>query len=630
MEKCRPPDISPAIDTLYSVPVRPQLSKVMMSHYKSNLRDIEFNLFEANHIEESLKGPFGEIDSDTAHAVLREIERLAVNDFANSFTAADRNPPYLENGEVRLPSELKKSLDAYYAGGWDKLSLPTEIGGGGAPPSLRWAVAEMLVGANPAAYFYVIGTSMAQVIDQVGTEQQRQQFCRPMLERNWGGSMVLTESEAGSDVGAGTTKAYHVEGDTYHLDGVKRFITSGDSDFFENIVHLVLARPEGSGPGTKGLSMFIVPKYLVKDDGSPGERNGIVTTNLEDKMGIKGSATCELTLGADEPCVGYLVGGVHEGIRQMFLVIADARMLIGVKSASTLSTAYLNALEYAAERVQGADLARGHDPAAPRVPILRHPNVRRLLMMQKAHAEGLRALALFAASMQDRAKLDPDEPYWARLSDLLLPLVKGYSSEKAYQLLAQSLQVFGGSGFTKDYPIEQYIRDAKIDTVYEGTTGIQALDLLFRKIAKDQGQTLLRLASQITETVKGGGADSSFEAERAHLGNALEDLQAQLGVMGGHLMGAIEDPPEVYLAGLHANALLEGLAEVLIGWLLIQHAEISLKAIGEADDADRNFYVGKVASARWFAKTVLPRAALRRSLAEAETGALMALPDEAF
>jgi len=488
----------------------------------------------------------------------------------------------------------------------------------------------MLVGANPAAYFYVIGTTMARVIDQVGTEEQRQRFCRPMLERNWGGSMVLTESEAGSDVGAGTTKAIQVEGDTYHLEGVKRFITSGDSDYFENIIHLVLARPEGGGPGTKGLSMFIVPKYLVNDDGSPGERNGIITTNLEDKMGIKGSSTCELTLGADQPCVGYLVGGVHEGIRQMFLVISDARMLIGVKSASTLSTAYLNALEYAAERVQGSDLTQGHDPEAPRVPILRHPNVRRLLMMQKAHAEGLRALSLFTASMQDRAALEPDEPYWDRLSELLLPLVKGYSSEKAYMLLAQSLQVFGGSGFTKDYPIEQYIRDAKIDTVYEGTTGIQALDLLFRKIAKDQGATLLRLAGQITETVKGGEGDDPLEAERLLLGTALEDLQAQLGVMGGHLMGAVADPPEVYLAGLHANSLLEGLAEVLIGWLLIQHAEISLEAIAEADEADRSFYEGKIASARWFSKTVLPRAALRRSLAEADTGTLMDLADDAF
>ncbi len=266
------------------------------------------------------------------------------------------------------------------------------------------------MGANPAAYFYLIGTTMARVIDQVGTEEQRQRFCRPMLERNWGGSMVLTESEAGSDVGAGTTKAFQVEGDTYHLEGVKRFITSGDSDYFENIIHLVLDRPEGGGPGTKGLSMFIVPKYLVNDDGSPGERNGIVTTNLEDKMGIKGSSTCELTLGADQPCVGYLVGGVHEGIRQMFLVISDARMLIGVKSASTLSTAYLNALEYAAERVQGADLTQGHDPEAPRVPILRHPNVRRLLMMQKAHAEGLRALTLFTASMPTGASTKARSP----------------------------------------------------------------------------------------------------------------------------------------------------------------------------------------------------------------------------
>jgi alkylation response protein AidB-like acyl-CoA dehydrogenase len=245
-------------------------------------------------------------------------------------------------------------------------------------------------------------------------------------------------------------------------------------------VHLVLARREGGEPGTKGLSMFIVPKYLLNEDGSIGERNGIVATGLEHKMGIKGSTTCELSLGADKPCVGYLVGNVHEGIRQMFLVIEDARMLIGVKSASTLSTGYLNALDYAKERVQSADLTRASDKTAPRVEIIRHPDVRRMLMLQKSYAEGLRALWMYTAWTLDKMRLEPGDQYWADLNDLLLPMVKGYSSEKAYELLAQSLQVFGGSGFTKDYPIEQYIRDAKIDTLYEGTTAIQALDLFFR------------------------------------------------------------------------------------------------------------------------------------------------------
>ena len=449
-----------------------------------------------------------------------------------------------------------------------------------------------------------------------------------MIERRWGATMVLTEPDAGSDVGAGTSKAIHVEGDTYHLEGVKRFITSGENDYFDNIVHLVLARREGGEPGTKGLSMFIVPKYLVNEDGTLGARNGIRATNLEHKMGIKGSTTCELTMGLDEPCVGYLVGGRHRGIKQMFHVIEDARMLIGVKSAGTLSTGYLNALEYAKERVQGADLTQATDKTAPRVEIIRHPDVRRMLMLQKAYSEGLRALWMYAAWTLDKIQLESGDDYWGRLNDLLLPMVKGYSSEKAYELLAQSLQVFGGSGFTQDYPIEQYIRDAKIDTLYEGTTAIQALDLFFRKIARDQGQTVMRFAEGILDYVKGG--TDEFATERQALGDALEQTQNLIGVLVGHAMASMDQPQEVYKTGLHTNALLESLSEVTIAWLLLEHAEVASAALATAEGSDKAFYEGKIASARFFVADALPKVALRTAAAQHETGWLMDLPDEAF
>ncbi|MBT8207827.1 MAG: acyl-CoA dehydrogenase, partial [Acidimicrobiia bacterium] len=481
-----------------------------MSHYKSNLRDLRFNLFETLRIQDYLgTEAFPSMDADVADDVLVEVERLASDEFAASFTDADRNPPTLEDGVVTLPDSLKKSLHAYFDGGWQNLGIPTKFGGFGSPDALRWAAQEMLVGANPAAYFYASGTLMAVVLGETGTPEQVERFVKPMLDNNWGGTMVLTEPDAGSDVGSGTSKAVHIEGDTYHLEGVKRFITSGEHDFAENIIHLVLARREGGEPGTKGLSMFIVPKFLVNDDGSLGERNGIVATNLEKKMGIKASTTCELTMGMDEPCVGYLVGGVHQGIRQMFHIIEDARLLIGTKSAATLSTGYLNALEYANERIQSADMTEMADKTAPRVPIIDHPNVRRLLMTLKAYSEGLRAMFLYTAWTNDQAKLaeGDDATDWERRSDLLLPLLKGYASEVAYDQLGQALQVFGGSGFTQDYPLEQYIRDVKIDSLYEGTTGIQSLDLFFRKIAKDRGATLTSLAGEILETVKGGGED---------------------------------------------------------------------------------------------------------------------------
>jgi alkylation response protein AidB-like acyl-CoA dehydrogenase len=602
-----------------------------MTHYKSNLRDVEFNLFEACRIQEYLgTGPYSAVDRDTAGDILREVERLATEDMAESFAEIDHDGPRLVDGKVILPAGVHRALDAYFSGGWDRIALPESLGGYGAPASLRWAAQEFFVGANPSAFLYVCAPLMAFVIDRLGTPDQRATWPRWLMDRRWGATMVLTEADAGSDVGAGTTKAIPFEGETYHIEGVKRFITSGDGDYYENIMHLTLARPVGAGPGTKGLSCFIVPKYLVDAEGNPGERNGVSVTKIEDKMGIKGSVTCELTFGLDKPCVGYLLGGVHDGIRQMFHVLEDARMGIGAKSASTLSTAYLNALEYARERVQSADLTQTRDPSAPRVSIIRHPDVRRMLMQAKAHAEGMRALTLYSGWVLDQVQLHPEEPYWAKLSDLLLPLVKGYCSEKAYDLVGQCLQVFGGSGFTKDYPLEQYIRDLKIDSLYEGTTGIQALDLFFRKIARDQGATLMRLAAGIIETVKGGAGDDPFPREREILGKAMEDCQGQLGAMVGYAMGAMQDPPQLYRAGLHTNALLEGLAEVVIGWLLLRHAEIAHEALPGAPAKDRGFYKGKIASARWFAANVLPKAALRRTLAESEQGDLMTLPDEAF
>jgi alkylation response protein AidB-like acyl-CoA dehydrogenase len=600
-----------------------------MSHYKPNLRDLEFNLFEYLKVDSHYgTAPFESFDRATAMDSLREVERLAVEDFAASWVDSDRNPPELVDGEVVLNDSTKESLDALFDGGWHLLGINEELGGYGAPDSLRWAAGEMFVSSNPSAFLYASSALMARVIFELGTEEQKELWARRMIDRRWGATMVLTEPDAGSDVGAGTSKAVHVEGDTYHLEGVKRFITSGENDYFDNIVHLVLARREGGEPGTKGLSMFIVPKFLVNEDGTLGERNGIEATNLEHKMGIKGSTTCELTMGVDTPCVGYLVGGEHQGIRQMFHVIEDARMLIGVKSAGTLSTGYLNALEYAKERVQGADLTSATDKTAPRVEIIRHPDVRRMLMLQKSYSEGLRALWMYAAWTLDKMQLETGDDYWGRLNDLLLPMVKGYSSEKAYELLALSLQVYGGSGFTQDYPIEQYIRDAKIDTLYEGTTAIQALDLFFRKIARDQGQTVMRFAEGILGYVKGGSDE--FATERQALGDALEQTQNLIGVLVGYAMASMEQPDEVYKTGLHTNALLESLSEVTIAWLLLEHAEVASAALAGARDSDRAFYEGKIASARFFVFEALPKVALRTAAAQHETGWLMDFPDESF
>ncbi|HEY5579473.1 MAG TPA: acyl-CoA dehydrogenase [Acidimicrobiia bacterium] len=599
-------------------------------HYRGNLRDIRFNLFEVNRFDDYTEtAPFA-LDPATARLMLEEVEKMATGDFGASFTDADRHPPELIDGEVRLPESLKRSLDAYYGGGWHRFSMPPDMGGAAAPPSLHWAMQEMWAGSNPTAYLTAGTSLMARVIAQEGTPQQHDFWSRLMIERPWGGTMVLTEADAGSDVGAGTTKAIHVEGDQYHLEGVKRFITSGDNDYFENIVHLVLARAEGAVAGTKGLSMFIVPKYLVNEDETLGRRNGYLISRIEEKMGIKSSATCEMVFGQDDPCVGYLVGGVHEGIRQMFRVIEYGRMLIGAKSMATLSSGYLHALDFAKDRIQGPDLTRATDQTAPRVPIIRHPDVRRMLMLQKAYVEGLRALYYYTAWAHDQSLVGPEGESWRRRVDLLLPLVKGYSSEKAYVLLGQSLQVLGGSGFTSDYPIEQYIRDVKIDSLYEGTTGIQALDLFFRKVIRDRGKALQGLLADILEFVKGGEAEDTLSRERELLGEALDSVQGQVGAMASSAMASMQEPGEIYKAGLHTSGFLESLAELVIGWLLLRHAEVALVASPSASDADAAFYEGKVAAARFFVRNCLPQARLRRVLAEEEDGSLMELPVAAF
>lgn len=593
-----------------------------MGHYLSDLRDLEFNLFEVHRVQDHL-APWPGLDRDTVGDLLREVDRFARHEWADSYVTSDRVELQLVDGRVELPDEVKASLAAARLAGWSRLGVPAELGGFEMPPSLFWATQELLLGGNATAVFYLGGGLFARILFEEGTDDQKR-LAQLMVERDWAGTMILTEPDAGSDVGAATTKAVHVEGLTYHLEGVKRFITSGEHDAAENIIHLVLARPEGAVPGTKGLSLFVVPKYLVDGDGSLGERNGIVATGLEKKMGLKGSATCELTFGADRPAVGYLVGGVHDGIRQMFRVIEGARMTIGTKSAVTLSTGYRNALAYAKERIQGPDLAQATDKAAPRVRIIQHPDVRRMLMTQKAYAEGLRALWTYTAWCQDMDILEP-EAGWDRRSGLLLPLVKGYSSEKAYELLAMSLQVLGGSGYLQDYPIEQYIRDAKIDTVYEGTTGIQAMDLFFRKIARDRGETLASLSSEIVEFTKGGGEGDPLARERSVLARALDAAQTHVGVMVEHLLGSVDDPQRVYRTGLHANALLESLAEVTIAWQLLRHAEIAAPQT-EASP----FHAGKVASARFFVDHILPKVEDRAAAAQADSGWLMDLPEEAF
>jgi len=608
-----------------------------MSHYNANLRDIEFCLFDLLGREKVLgTSIYSELDRETAMGMLEEMKRLTENDLAASFVDGDRIGTDFNKatGDVKLPESFKKSYKAYVDGEWWRLDAPVDLGGMRIPASIRWAIAEMVLGSNPAIHIYASGYAFAQVAHVLGTDVQKK-MAKHMIDRHWGATMQLTEPDAGSDVGAGRTKAVEQADGTWHITGTKRYITSGDADIYENIMHFTLARREGGGPGTKGLSLFLIPKFMFDlETGELGKRNGVYVTGVESKMGLNVSATCEVNLGEKEPAVGYLLGDVHQGIAQMFKIIEFARMMVGTKAIATLSAGYLQALSYAKVRVQGGDLKVMNDKASPRVTIIHHPDVRRSLMVQKAYSEGMRALVLYTASIQDEIELareagDADKlETMEKLNDLLLPVVKGFGSEKSWTLLGtESLQTFGGAGFTQDWPLEQYVRDAKIDTLYEGTTAIQGLDFFFRKVVKDGGRSLGLLGKEIQAFAETSGVHA---AEKQALIKALADLNGIIGVLVGHAMASQEKADEIYKVGLSTSRALMAVGDVIITWLLLRQADIAAEKLAAGAGKDSDFYTGKIASAKFFVATVLPHITADRKIVEATDSTIMEIPESAF
>jgi alkylation response protein AidB-like acyl-CoA dehydrogenase len=609
-----------------------------MSHYNANLRDIEFCLFDLLGREKVLgTSIYSELDRETAMGMLEEMKRLTENDLAASFVDGDRIGTDFNKatGDVKLPESFKKSYKAYVDGEWWRLDAPVELGGMKVPASIRWAIAEMVLGSNPSIHIYASGYAFAQVAYVLGTDIQKT-MAKHMVDRHWGATMQLTEPDAGSDVGAGRSKAVQQPDGTWHVTGTKRFITSGDADLYENIMHFTLARREGGGPGTKGLSLFLIPKFMFDlETGELGKRNGVYVTNVEHKMGLNVSATCEMNLGEKEPAVGYLLGDVHEGIFQMFKVIEFARMMVGTKAIATLSAGYLQALAYAKTRVQGGDMKVMNDKASPRVTIIHHPDVRRSLMVQKAYSEGMRALVLYTASIQDEIELaraageEEKLEKMERLNDLLLPVVKGFGSEKSWTLLGtESLQTFGGSGFTQDWPLEQYVRDAKIDTLYEGTTAIQGLDFFFRKVVKDGGRALGLLGKEIQAFAE--NSNGLHVDEKQALIKALADLNGIIGVLVGHAMASQEKADEIYKVGLSTSRALMAVGDVIISWLLLRQADIAAEKLAAGAGKDSDFYTGKIASAKFFVATVLPHITADRKIVEATDSTIMEIPESAF
>jgi alkylation response protein AidB-like acyl-CoA dehydrogenase len=535
---------------------------------------------------------------------------------------------------VLTPDGFKQAWDKLYEAGWKSISVPTEFGGQGAPMSVYVISEELLSGSNTAFNMYPgLCYGAAEVIETCGTHEQHTRYLHNMFGGKWGGTMCLTEPQAGSDVGSARSRAERRPDGKFNITGTKIYISGGDHDMAENIVHLVLARIDGAPPGTKGLSLFIVPRVRVNEDGSLGEFNNVNVGSIEHKMGINGSATCVLNFGENGECIGELVGTTeHIGMSQMFLMMNGARIAVGIQGIGVASSAYLNALAYTRDRQQGPSIKNWKDATAPRVAIIEHPDVRRMLLEMKAKVEGIRALITKLAIHHDRAttlagKDDDAVAYNKGQVELLTPLVKAYGSDQAFRICELAIQSMGGAGYVKDYGIEQSCRDAKIFSIYEGTNHIQAMDLVGRKLGMHGGMHLQRLIGDIQAFVGENKAHASLGKDVQILGKAQEALFGASMMMMGWFQGG-----RLPMVPLNANRLLEMMSEVVVGWLLLDQAVIADKAVKNvaADHPDHGFYLGKIASAKFYARNILPSAAHKLELMQIEDDTALTIDDAVF
>ncbi|HKD41021.1 MAG TPA: acyl-CoA dehydrogenase [Myxococcaceae bacterium] len=606
-----------------------------INRYLADLRELQFVLLEQFRFGEIAgRPPFEAWGADEAKAVLEETYRFVREELGPLNSTGDREGCRLEGGQVYTPKGFKDAWRKLYETGFKIISVRPELGGQGAPHGLQLLIEELLSGSNPAFNMYPgLAFGAAELIAECGTPAQVRRYAEKMFAGVWGGTMCLTEPQAGSDVGAAQSIALKNPDGTYRIRGTKIFISGGDHDLTENIIHLVLARVENAPPGTKGLSLFIVPKKRINADGSTGPANDVQVGSIEHKMGINGSATCVLNFGENDQCRGELVGGVENaGMSQMFRMMNGARIAVAVQGLGVLSTAYLNALAYAKERKQGANFKFWKDPTKPRVPIIEHPDVRRMLLEMKANTEGIRALLVKLTTHVDRSRQlagvdDEKANYHRGQVELLTPIVKSYSSDTAFRLCAQAIQVYGGAGYLRDHPVEQYCRDAKIFSIYEGTNHIQAMDLVGRKLGQAGG-------SHFQDFMRDVGEFASQHRTDPRYGSAVETLAAaQESIMQTALVFfAWSQSDKLQLIPLNAGRFLTLMSELAIGWLLLDAALISEKALESlpASHPDRQFYEGKRWSALWFARNVLPGVEHGARLIAAEDSSPMEISEDAF
>jgi alkylation response protein AidB-like acyl-CoA dehydrogenase len=600
---------------------------------------MSFLLFEQFRLGELLgKAPFEAWGEQEVKTSLAECYRWAREVVGPLNAPADAEGCRVENGAVRTPKGFKEAWKSLYEAGWKSIAVDPEWGGAGAPHSLQVLIEELISGANTAFGMYPgLAFGAAEVIESFGTDEQKKLYCPRMFGGRWGGTMCLTEPQAGSDVGSAKTTATMNADGTYSIRGTKIFISGGDHDCVDNIVHLVLARVDSAPAGTKGLTLFIVPKVRANADGTLVEPNDVTVANIEHKMGINGSATCILNFGDNGKCIGVPVGGdskLNQGMPQMFKMMNGARIAVGVQGISVASSAFLNALEYAKERKQGASITHWKDATAPRVPILEHADVRRMLLDMKARVEGIRALAIKLARHQDQVRAltaaggdDAQIAYHQGQVDLLVPLVKAYGSDQGFRVCETAIQTYGGAGYTKDYPVEQYCRDAKIFSIYEGTNHIQSMDLVGRKLGQNGGANLQAFLGDIGKLV-------AVQSSHAVLGSAVKTLGLAQEALGGAAMRLLTwfQTGNIAMVPLYANRFLEMMSETAVAWMLLEGAVIAHERgkTVSAGHPEAAFYAGKVTAALYFARNVLPGVEHKAKLMGEEDRTPLEIADEAF
>jgi len=576
-----------------------------MAQLVADRRDVDFVLHEQLEVEKlSAFEKFEDFNKKTIDLVVSEARNLALKELLTCMKDADEQGCTFENGTVKVPEAFHRVYDLFKEGEWIAMCDDPEYGGQGMPHVVAMASDNYFNGANyPFMLHNILIHGAGKLVERFGTEKQKQLFLKKMYTGEWGGSMLLTEPEAGSDVGALTTKAVKNDDDTYTITGNKIFISSGDNDLVENIIHPVLARIEGAPEGTSGISLFLVPKFWINDDGSQGEFNDIVCTGIEEKMGIHGSPTCSMALGGKGQCRGTLLGKENKGMMAMFVMMNEARLHVGMQGFSCASASYLNALNYARERVQGKHLQSGKD--APGVPIIQHPDIRRTLLTMKSYSEGMRSILFYIGLLQDMVKVTEDEVEKTKnqgLIDVLIPVAKGYITDRAFEMCSNGIQVFGGYGFTKEYPQEQLLRDCKITQIYEGTNGIQAMDLLARKLFLNKGQSFKDLIDEIQKTIDKAAGMDNLKGLALNLDKALGQLKEVAQNIGETLRSE-----NMMTAFANATPFLDVTGDVIMAWMHLWRAVVAIEKLEQKPKKkDLEFYNGLLKSAQFFINTILP------------------------